>query len=120
MIMPCMKSTSAGDFGGSTAFVEGGKTFVGAPGAPGCTTTGAVASFFCAKTHVESKVTVSAIHANVVAAAAAARRSAAPQLSARPETICFPQNPELRIFIRKDGGVKSWHGMGFFSKSFTK
>src|SRR5579885_2307408 len=119
MIMPCMKSTSATDFGGSTAFVDGGKTFVGAPGAPGCTTTGAAAPFFCARAHVDSKASVSASDAHV-AAAASAMRCAAPPLGARLETICFPQNPELRIFIRKDGGLKSCHGIGIFSKSFTK
>src|SRR5215813_8945441 len=42
MIMPCMNSTSAGDSGGNFALLEGGRILVGWPGAPGCTTTGAV------------------------------------------------------------------------------
>src|SRR5260370_20934962 len=39
-IMPCMKSTFAGDRGGSVALVDGGSVLLGLPGAPGCTTTG--------------------------------------------------------------------------------
>src|SRR5580658_9316667 len=38
--MPCMNSTSAGDRGGKVAFVDDGSVLLGAPGAPGCTTTG--------------------------------------------------------------------------------
>jgi hypothetical protein len=41
MIMPCMKSTSAGERGGSVPFVEAGSVLVGLPGAPGWTMTGA-------------------------------------------------------------------------------
>src|SRR5260370_1627564 len=37
-IMPCMKSTFAGDRGGSVALVDGGSVLLGLPGAPGCTT----------------------------------------------------------------------------------
>jgi hypothetical protein len=40
MIMPCMNSTSFLDVGGSFARVDAGSTFVGCPGAPGCTMTG--------------------------------------------------------------------------------
>jgi len=40
MIMPCMKSTSACERGGSVALVDGGNVLLGLPGAPGCTTTG--------------------------------------------------------------------------------
>src|ERR1700719_993216 len=48
MIIPCMKSTSACDRGGSVAFVDAGSLLLGLPGAPGCTTTGAAESVLCA------------------------------------------------------------------------
>src|SRR5580658_9863512 len=47
MIMPCMNATSAGERAGRTPFVEDGSVLVGFPGAPGCTTTGAVAESVC-------------------------------------------------------------------------
>src|ERR1051325_2139064 len=40
MIIPCMKSTSACERGGSVALVEGGRVLLGCPGAPGGTGTG--------------------------------------------------------------------------------
>ena len=43
-----MNSTSAADRGGSVAWVDGGSVLVGAPGAPGCTTTGFAGSACCA------------------------------------------------------------------------
>src|SRR6476469_1212205 len=48
MIMPCMKSTSACDRGGSFPVVEGGSLLLGFPGAPGWTTTGPPALACCA------------------------------------------------------------------------
>src|SRR5215216_195903 len=48
MIIPCMNCTSAGEFGGNVARVEGGSVRVGWPGAPGWTTIGAQAC--CAET----------------------------------------------------------------------
>src|ERR1700692_607703 len=38
--MPCMNSTSASERGGRVALVDDGSVLLGAPGAPGCTTTG--------------------------------------------------------------------------------
>ena len=38
--MPCINSTSAGEGGGRTARVEGGRVLVGVPGGPGWTMTG--------------------------------------------------------------------------------
>jgi hypothetical protein len=46
MIMPCMNSKSFGEEGGKTPVVEAGKVFVGCPGAPGWTITGAF-GFVC-------------------------------------------------------------------------
>src|SRR5437868_3559215 len=40
MIMPSMKATSAAERGGSAARVDGGRTLLGCPGAPGCTMAG--------------------------------------------------------------------------------
>ena len=40
MIIPCMNSTSARDFGGSVPRVDGGRVLLGFPGSPGCTMTG--------------------------------------------------------------------------------
>src|SRR5215470_877409 len=48
MIMPCMNSTSACDFGGSVAVVDGGSLLLGLPGAPGCTTMEVAESVCCA------------------------------------------------------------------------
>lgn len=42
-----MKATSAGECGGRVARVEDGNVLLGAPGAPGCTTTGLAGSFCC-------------------------------------------------------------------------
>src|ERR1700686_3758070 len=53
--MPCMNSTSAGERGGRAARVEDGSVLVGAPGAPGCTTTGFAESLFCARATGENK-----------------------------------------------------------------
>src|ERR1700688_765217 len=53
--MPCMNSTSAGERGGRAARVEDGNVLVGAPGAPGCTTTGFAESLFCARAAGENK-----------------------------------------------------------------
>src|SRR5215467_6000467 len=39
MIIPCMKSTSAGDCGGRTPLVVAGNVRLGFPGDPGCTIT---------------------------------------------------------------------------------
>src|SRR5574341_351440 len=48
--MPCINSTSLGEPGGSVARVDAGSVLVGCPGAPGCTTTGALDSFCWAQT----------------------------------------------------------------------
>src|SRR5580693_484743 len=57
MIMPCMNCTSARDGGSSVPFVEAGSVLLGFPGAPGCTTTGAVAeSVCCARPAAEKPV----------------------------------------------------------------
>src|ERR1700760_4180784 len=56
--MPCMNSTSAADFGGRAARVDGGSLLLGAPGAPGCTTTGCPGLVCCAhmvRTQFEDK-----------------------------------------------------------------
>jgi hypothetical protein len=47
--MPCMNSTSAGDRGGRMARVDDESILLGAPGAPGCTTTGCWARAEAAK-----------------------------------------------------------------------
>src|SRR5260370_27810395 len=55
MIMPCMKSTSAWERGGSVPFVEGGSVLLGLRGAPGWMRTGAGESFCCARAGEEQK-----------------------------------------------------------------
>jgi hypothetical protein len=56
-----MNCTSAGEDGGNVALVDGGKVFVGWPGAPGWTTTGVLGSACCAKIDSDNK------HARVAA-----------------------------------------------------
>src|SRR5215470_8461115 len=64
MIISRMKATSAGDFGGTAALVEGGRVLLGCPGAPGCTTTGPTASLPCGLTPPRpSSVANIAVHA---------------------------------------------------------
>ena len=50
-----MNSTSFGELGGKLARVEGGKTFVGWPGAPGWTTTGPDDGDCCAAIDSDNK-----------------------------------------------------------------
>src|SRR5262249_52965710 len=57
MIMPCMNSTSARESGGNLAFVDGGRVLLGWPGAPGCTTTGALESRCCETEGKEQRTT---------------------------------------------------------------
>src|SRR5579863_2201418 len=57
MIMPCINSTSAGDRGGSVARVEDGSVLLGAPGAPGCTTTGFATSACWAQAPKDNETT---------------------------------------------------------------
>lgn len=66
--MPCMNSTSALEIGGSAACVSAGRVFVASPGAPGCTTAGALFAF-CAP----ATATPRHIHAKAPAHAAQAR-----------------------------------------------
>jgi hypothetical protein len=49
VIMCCINCTSAGEYGGNVARVEGGRVRVGWPGAPGWTTTGVAGSLCCAE-----------------------------------------------------------------------
>jgi hypothetical protein len=58
-----MNSTSARESGGNLAFVDGGKVFVGWPGAPGCTTTGPEESPCCEVAGKEKK-TIDAVAAS--------------------------------------------------------
>src|SRR5215813_13181963 len=51
-----MNCTSAGEAGGSVPLIVGGRTFVGFPGAPGWTTTGAAGAACCAQTRTEGKL----------------------------------------------------------------
>src|SRR5262249_48948102 len=51
-----MNCASAGETGGSAPLVVGGRTFVGFPGAPGWTTTGAAGAVCCAQTRKEDKL----------------------------------------------------------------
>src|SRR5258708_4288650 len=65
-IMPCMKSTFAGDRGGSVALVDGGSVLLGLPGAPCCTTTGFAGSVCPA--HIPDKMPAEATeHAEALA-----------------------------------------------------
>jgi len=50
-----MNCTSAGEYGGNVARVEGGSARVGWPGAPGWTTTGVAGSACCAETDSDNK-----------------------------------------------------------------
>src|SRR5258706_7416634 len=61
MIMRCIKATSAGERRGSVAWVEGGRVLLGFPGAPGWTTTGALAESVCCAC-AESKNEISGRH----------------------------------------------------------
>src|SRR5215510_2406297 len=65
-----MNCTSAREAGGSVPLIVGGRTFVGFPGAPGWTTTGAAGSVCCAQTREEDKL------ARVLAAASAHENAA--------------------------------------------
>jgi len=50
-----MNSTSFAELGGSLAVVEAGRTLLGCPGAPGCTTTGGLGSGCCAEIEIDKK-----------------------------------------------------------------
>jgi hypothetical protein len=63
--MPCMNSTSAVDRGGRTARVDEGSVLLGAPGAPGCTTTGVAGSVCCAHIAGETKTAEALAASNV-------------------------------------------------------
>src|SRR5580704_7208793 len=69
MIMPCMKSTSACDRGGSAARVDGGSVLLGFPGAPGCTTTGGGAESVCCACAAKQKKPVATLAARTASAA---------------------------------------------------
>jgi hypothetical protein len=52
-----MNSTFFFELGGSFALVSAGKVLVGCPGAPGCTTVGALLSAFCPNAPTDKKQT---------------------------------------------------------------
>jgi hypothetical protein len=64
MIIPCMKSISACESGGSTPCVEAGRTLLGWPGAPGWTMTGA--EDFCASATEQNKTAVTKMTSGVM------------------------------------------------------
>ncbi len=68
-----MNWTSAGEAGGSLPFMVGGRTRVGFPGAPGCTTTGVAGAGCWAQTRQEGKL------ARVLAAASTHEHAATPR-----------------------------------------
>src|SRR6266849_5970497 len=76
MIMPRMNSASAADGGGSFAVADGGSLRLGAPGAPGWTTTG-LAWTACAHAAAQNKPT----------RAPATRRELMPHVSAIARAI---------------------------------
>src|SRR5262249_30669507 len=55
MIIPCINSTSFGERGGNVALVDEGNMRLGWPGAPGCTTTGALGSGCCERSGTDNK-----------------------------------------------------------------
>src|SRR5271165_5400156 len=65
--MPCINATSAEDRGGRVGRVDDGNALLGAPGAPGCTTTGFAGSARCAPAAAERKTaaTPAASHARI-------------------------------------------------------
>jgi len=63
--MPCMNPTSAVDRGGRTARVDEDSVLLGAPGAPGCTTTGVAESVRCAHIAEETKTAETLAASNV-------------------------------------------------------
>jgi len=50
-----MNSTSAGDRGGRLGRIDDGSVLLGAPGAPGCTTTGFTGSGRCARAEAKKE-----------------------------------------------------------------
>ncbi|MFZ0802810.1 MAG: hypothetical protein WAN70_11660 [Terriglobales bacterium] len=60
-----MNPTSAEDRGGRTARVDDGSVLLGAPGAPGCTTTGFAGSVCCAQVAGEMKTMETPAASNV-------------------------------------------------------
>jgi len=59
-----MNSTSAADRGGRAALVDDGNVLLGAPGTPGCTTTGGAVSLRCARTAREKKTAKTLVAGN--------------------------------------------------------
>src|ERR1700693_3967411 len=107
MIMPCMNSTSACDRGGNVALVEGGSVLLGFPGAPGCTTTGAVAeSPCCACASIEK-------HARALAASSMTHSTAAPLAPLSPllrrKPYISPFASHLNIFNTLTNGKTQRH-----------
>src|SRR4029077_1806514 len=93
--MPCMNSTSAGDWGGRTARVDDGSVLLGAPGAPGCTTTGFAGADCCALAAGKNEIARTLTASN----ARTATLSAEPGLRARPKRTCLQLSMRGKVFL---------------------
>lgn len=100
-----MNSTSANERGGSVALVEGGSVLVGAPGTPGCTTTGFAESICWADATDANDVTQ--IHAVNRVAHRVATTDAEPGGLLRRERTGLALRGKLKILISRDGGARS-------------
>jgi len=107
--MPCMNSTSAGDRGGRLARVDDGSVLLGAPGAPGCTTTGFAGSVCaCATGERETAKALAANNARI------ATPGPEPGLGLRRKRTCLQLGVRGKIFIWTR--TKSFHETGNFHR----
>src|ERR1700684_1335441 len=104
-----MNSTSAADRAGRGARVDGGRVLLGAPGAPGCTTTGFAGSVCCARAEGEKKT------AEMLAASkarTASRSEPGRSLCSRRKRTCLELVVRAEIPIWTD--LESFHEIGNF------
>src|SRR5580700_3261275 len=109
-----MNATSAGDCGGRVARVDDGSILLGAPGAPGCTTTGFAGSVCCARATGPKKTakTPAANHARTTIPAAE------PGLGSRRKRTGLQLGIKGRVFIWTK--PKSCHETGNFHSGKKK
>ena len=105
-----MNSTSAGDRGGRMAGVDDGSVLLGAPGAPGCTTTGFAGSACCARATGEKETAETLAASNVLNTIPRTE----PDLGSQRKRSCLRRDVRGKSFIWTRR--KSCHKIGNFQR----
>src|ERR1700691_6507440 len=114
MIMPCVNATSAGERAGSTPFVDGGRILLGFPGAPGCTTTGAVAESVCCARKARERNAAAALAASSTPLSAAhilAARRCDMHATRKRASLEFRASLNIFILLVPSGRYRSSGGL---------